>query len=1130
MSNEQVLRDYLKRATADLRQTRRLLREAEEAAHEPIAIVGMSCRFPGGADTPEDLWRLLAAGGDALTDFPDDRGWNVEDIYHPEPGQAGKTCTRRGGFLHDAGDFDAGFFGVSPREALAMDPQQRLLLESSWEVFERAGIDPATVRGSQTGVFLGVIFQGYGPRPSDPGEDLEGYLLTGGTTSVASGRVAYTFGLEGPALTIDTACSSSLVALHLAVQALRKGECSMALVGGVTVMATPGIFLEMSRQRGIAQDGHCKAFAAAADGTGFSDGLGLILVERLSDARRLGHNVLAVVRGSAVNQDGASNGLTAPSGPAQERAIEQALADACLTTADVDAVEAHGTGTTLGDPIEAQALLATYGQNRQQPLLLGSVKSNIGHTQAAAGVAGIIKMVMAMRHGVLPRTLHVDEPSPHVDWTAGSVELLTANVPWPETGQPRRAAVSAFGISGTNAHVVLEEAPPADEPEAEDGTEPAAPELTALRPWTLSARSERALRDQAVRLLETVRADPALDPADVGAALVATRAAFDRRAVILAAGRDGFLAGLQAVADGDGTADGATLVHGTAGDPGQVAFVFPGQGSQWAGMAVDLLDSSETFAASIQASEEALRPHVDWSLTGVLRGAPGAPSLERVDVVQPALFAVMVALAALWQAHGVTPAAVVGHSQGEIAAAHVAGALTLADAAKIVALRSKALVALAGTGGMVSLALPADDARALVERWDGRVEIAAVNGPRATVVAGDAQALTELLAHCETGNVRARRIPVDYASHSAHVEAIREDLLRTLAGVTPVASAVAFYSTVTGERLDTTGLDAGYWYRNLRHTVDLDGAVRALRRDGYGTFVESSPHPVLTVGLQEILDDAGVVVGSLRRDQPGPARFLTSMAELHARGGQVDWRQAAGGTRLELPTYPFERTRYWLDAQAAPGHPDDALFWDAVEREDIQTLAGTLDVDGPSLDAVVPALSSWRRRRHGKATVDGRRYRVSWKQIPDAGTATLTGTWLVITPGGGADGGTAVADALARHGAAVLTAELADPSAESVRELVAAHEPSGIVSLLPTDERPDAAHPAVTAGLAGTLALIHGSVAAGRDVPIWSLTRGAVRIGAEDSGGNAAQAPVWGLARVAGIEHPGIWGGLADLP
>ncbi|QFY07528.1 SDR family NAD(P)-dependent oxidoreductase [Nonomuraea phyllanthi] len=1199
MSNEQVLRDYLKRATADLRQTRRLLREAEEREHEPIAIVGMSCRFPGGADTPEDLWRLLVTGEDALTDFPGDRGWDVEDIYHPEPGQAGKTCTRRGGFLHDAGDFDAGFFGISPREALAMDPQQRLLLESSWELFERAGIDPTTVRGGQTGVFLGVIFQGYGPRPSDPGEDLEGYLLTGGTTSVASGRVAYTFGLEGPAVTIDTACSSSLVALHLAVQALRKGECSTALVGGITVMSTPGIFLEMSRQRGLALDGRCKAFAAAADGTGFSDGLGLILLERLSDARRNGHHVLAVVRGSAINQDGASNGLTAPSGPAQERAIEQALADACLTTADVDAVEAHGTGTTLGDPIEARALLATYGQGRETPVLLGSVKSNIGHTQAAAGVAGVIKMVLAMRNGVLPRTLHVDEPSPHVDWASGAVELLTDNQPWPETGRPRRAAVSAFGISGTNAHVILEQAPPATEP----ATDPSAPQPAAttagpvtvadpvtvagpastagpaaesasaaahevgVLPWVLSARSERALRDQAAQLLDAVHAGPEPAPADIGAALVATRATLDHRAVVLAADREGLLAGLRAVAAGESSADGATVVHGLAGDTGQVAFVFPGQGSQWAGMAVDLLDSSETFAASIRSCEAALRPYVGWSLTGVLRGAPGEPSLERVDVVQPVLFAVMVALARLWQSYGVTPDAVVGHSQGEIAAAHVAGALTLDDAAKIVALRSKALVALAGTGGMMSLALPAAEARILLERWDGRVEVAAVNGPRATVVAGDPGALDELAAHCESAGVRARRIPVDYASHSAHVETIEEDLLRTLDGITPSASAVAFYSTVTGERLDTTTLDAAYWYRNLRHTVDLDGAVRALRRDGYGVFVESSPHPVLVAGLQEILDDVpadapAVVTGSLRRDQPGWERFLASMADLHVRGGRVDWRAVLDGSgpvnweeivsgpgRVELPTYPFQRTRYWLDARAAAGHPDDVLFWDAVEREDIEALAGTLEVDGASLDAVVPALSSWRRRRTGGKAANGRRYRVSWRPTPDTGPDTLTGTWLVLTPGsdvpeagGRVPGGgaaafgdvgrdaRAVADALARHGAVVITAALAEPTAEGVRELVAGHDLAGVVSLLPLDERPHPVHESLTRGLTGTLALVHGL--AGLDIPVWSLTRGAVRLPDTDAVENVrpAQAPVWGLARVAAVEHPGSWGGLADLP
>nr|WP_325114272.1 SDR family NAD(P)-dependent oxidoreductase [Streptomyces sp. GMR22] len=941
MSNEEKLVEYLKRVMADLRQTQRRLREVEDKSREPIAIVAMSCRFPGGVRSPEELWGLLARGEDAVSEFPEDRGWDLAELYDPDPDRSGTSYVKEGAFLSDAGAFDPTFFGISPREALAMDPQQRLLLETSWEAMERAGVTPASLRGSKTGVFVGTNGQDYTVALRQAPKGVEGFLATSGAASVMSGRLSYTFGFEGPAVTVDTACSSSLVALHLAVQSLRQGECPLALAGGVTVMSTPGLFVEFSRQRGLAPDGRCKAFAAAADGTGWGEGVGMLLLERLSDARRNGHPVLAVIRGSAVNQDGSSSGLTVPNGISQQRVILQALANARLSAAEVDAVEAHGTGTTLGDPIEAQALLATYGQDRAEgrPLLLGSVKSNLGHTQAAAGVAGVMKMVLAMQHGALPKTLHVDEPTPHVDWSAGAVELLAEQVAWPESGEPRRAGVSAFGVSGTNAHVVLEQAPVGDEDDAAEEGVSGDDSAVAVVPWVLTARSEAALRAQAGRLASYVEERAELSAGDVGWSLATTRTVFEHRAVVLAGDGDGLVNGLGALAEGN-TAPGVVRGMATARD--HAVLVFPGQGSQWVGMAAGLLESSPVFAERLAECAAALGPFVDWSLADVL-GDPAA--LERVDVVQPVLWAVMVSLAELWRSYGVEPAAVIGHSQGEIAAACVAGALSLEDAARVVALRSKALRALSGLGGMVSVSLPVGEVRERLGRWGERLSVAAVNGPSAVVASGDADALDELLAACEADEVRARRIPVDYASHCAHVEAIEDELRQALAGINPRPSSVPFYSTVTGGVLDTEELDAAYWYRNLRQTVRFDETVRALLADGFQVFVEASAHPVLTMAVEQTAEDHGtrvIVAGSLRRDEGGLERFVTSLAEAYVGGASVDWSTAFRGTgarQVELPTYAFQQQHYWIET------PSSAVG-------DV-TSAGLGSADHPLLGAVV---------------------------------------------------------------------------------------------------------------------------------------------------------------------------------
>ncbi|WP_452844468.1 type I polyketide synthase [Streptomyces lavendulae] len=1142
------------------------------ADDEPIAIVAMSCRYPGGVGSPEELWRLVDEGTDAMSVFPDNRGWDLDALYHPDPDHPGTTYARAGGFLYDLADFDAAFFGISPREATAMDPQQRLLLETSWEAFERAGIDPASVRGSRTGVFVGSGYQDYIRRGLAVPEDVEGYLGTGNAASVASGRIAYTLGLEGPAVTVDTACSSSLVALHMAAQALRQGECELALAGGVTVMSSSGAFVEFSRQRALSADGRCKAYSADADGTGWGEGVGMLLVERLSDARRNGHRVLAVVRGSAVNQDGASNGLTAPSGRAQQLVIRQALANAGLSAADVDAVEGHGTGTRLGDPIEASALLATYGQDRpaDRPLWLGSLKSNIGHTQAAAGAGGIIKMVQALRHGTLPRTLHAEEPTPHVDWSAGAVRLLTEPVAWDPAGRPRRAAVSSFGMSGTNAHVIIEEAPEAPEaPEAREapqgpgapqapqpGPRPGAgPEEPAPRPpagaaavaLPLSARTGAALEQQAGRLAALLRED-GTRPRDIGYALATTRTLFDERAVVVGEDRGELVAALEALASGGSH---ELAVRGSAGTPAQPVFVFPGQGSQWAGMATGLLDTSPVFRDRITACGEALAPYVDWSLDDVLRGADGAPALEGPDVIQPVLWAVMVALAELWRACGVRPAAVVGHSQGEIAAAVVAGALTLEDGARLVARRSALLARLAGRGGMVSVPRSEAEVTERISAWDGRLAVAAVNGPRTVVVAGDPQALAELVDACAADGVQAKRVRVDLASHCAQVEEVREELAEELAPLVPSAPRIPFCSTVTGDLLDTPP-DAAYWYRNLRRTVRFEQAVRRLRADGHRVFIEISPHPVLVYGLQDTLDDARTdgaaeaVVPTLTRSAGDARRFLASLGEAHAHGVPVDWPAVFGsptGTPAELPTYPFQRQRYWLDAPdtaaetaPAPQSAADAEFWAAVEREDLASLTGELRFDeDTTLAAALPALHAWHRGRRDEAATRAWRYRIDWKPVPDTAPPALTGRWLAVVPRDRSEDPAVelALDSLAAHGAdTALLAVTGDEDRHTLADRLREAGPGvrGVLSLLALADHAHPDHPAVPLGLATTLLLVQALGDAGVDAPLWCVTRGAVSTGPADPLHAVPQATVAALGRVVALEHPGRWGGHVDLP
>ncbi|MFC5753888.1 type I polyketide synthase, partial [Actinomadura rugatobispora] len=1109
--------------------------EVTAASNEAIAIIGMGCRFPGGVRTPREFWRLLADGADAVSPFPADRGWDPA-LYDPDPERGGRSYTREGGFLHDAAEFDPAFFGISPRDAVGIDPQQRLLLEVSWETLESAGVVPGALRGTDTGVFAGVMHGDYGARLSKVPTNLEANIGIGSAGSVLSGRIAYTFGLQGPAVTVDTACSSSLVALHLATQSLRRGECSLALAGGATVMATPSVFLQFSRQRGLAPDGRSKPFAEGADGLGWGEGVGVLLLERLSDALRNGRRVLAVLRGTAVNQDGASHGLTAPNGPSQERVIRQALANAGVSATDVDVVEGHGTGTRLGDPIEAQALLATYGQGRSadRALLLGSVKSNIGHAQAAAGVAGVIKMVLAMRHAVVPGSLHVDAPSSRVDWSSGAIELATEAVPWEVDGRPRRAGVSSFGISGTNTHVILEEAP--EEAAAAPPERTSRQEGPVLLP--LSARNADALREQAARLVPLLEERPDLDPADVGFSLANTRTAMEHRAVVVGDGPADLLRGLKALAEG---APDAVVVPGTV-TRGSVAVLFSGQGAQRLGMGRELYEAFPVFASAFD--------EVCGGFAGLLDEPLREVVWEREDLIdqtvftQAGLFAFEVASFRLLESWGVSADFVGGHSIGELAAAHVAGVWSLEDACKVVAARGRLMQALPDGGVMV--AVRASEAEVTPLLGDG-VGLAAVNGPESVVLSGARDAVQAVVGELEARGIRTTRLRVSHAFHSALMDPMLEEFGAVLEGVEYGRPRIPMVSNLTGRMVDAGEVtDPRYWVRHVRETVRFCDGVRALEAEGVARFVEVGPSAVLSASGPECLegDEVGFVA-LWRKDEPEVRAFSRGMARLWSAGVALDWQtifNAAERRPVEdLPTYPFQRQHYWLyDSAEAAADTEDSGFWTAVEQGDAEGLGRTLGIadgdDEEALRSLLPKLSSWRRLRDDQSTVDGWRYRIDWRALPDTAVPQSPQRWLIVVPDGHARHALVPDPSLLeKRGITAVTLEPAESDRSGLAARIDDLEAKGgpfdrVLSLLALDDEPHPEHPAVARRLANTVLLVRALDDSGIKAPLWVGTSGAVSVGAADPGPEPGQAGLWGLGRSICLERPGRWGGLVDLP
>lgn len=1101
--------DQLKRALVTLKELRRKLDLVEQARTEPIAIIGMGCRFPG-ANSPEAYWELLKNGVDAISETPNDR-WDAAAFHDTDPNAPGKIASRWGGFLQGIDQFDPYFFGISPREAVRMDPQQRILLEVAWEALEDAGQTKEGLVGSQTGVFVGVHSQSvdYYLMQVDDLNALDTYSGTGTSHSIIAGRLSYLMDWRGPNITTDTACSSSLVAIDLAVKSLRNKESNLALAGGVNIILSPHFSVAASRLHMLAPDGRCKPFDSRANGFVRGEGCGVIVLKRLSDALADGDNILALIRGSAINHDGNTNGLTAPSGLAQQEVIRSALNNAGVMPEQISYVEAHGTGTSLGDPIEVEALTSVYGDN-QNRILLGSAKANIGHLEGAAGVAGVIKAVLSLHHHAIPTLPHFVQLNPHISIENTPFIIPTQLIPWDAEGR-RFAGVSSFGWSGTNAHLILEEAP------VSSNVERPASAVGRRYLLPLSASTQEALETQ-VQDYRDFLLQMDIPLSDIIYTASQRRTHHEYRLTVSGSTRAELAESLEAYLRGE-SRPGMASEHKSPNHAANLVFVFPGQGGQWLGMGRDLLEQEPAFREAIEQCEAAIHSYVDWSLIEQLTADEAHSRLDEIDVVQPVLFAVQVALAALWRAWGIEPHAVVGHSMGEVAAAYVAGVLSLDEAACVICRRSQLMKRVSGQGAMAVVELSLPESHEFLRGYENRLSVAVNNGPRSVVISGDPQALEVVMQNLTGQQIFCRAVKVDVAAHSPQMDTLRPELVRVLSGLQPQPAALPIYSTVTGSLLNDQMMNADYWGQNLRQPVRFADAVEQLLSDGYNIFMEIGPHPVLLSAIQNGWPEREIVtVPSLRRGEDSEVVFYEALGGLHCVGYPLDWSLLApAGRMVKLPTYPWQHEHFWIET-----HPSD------YHNRQSQTLAS-------------PMLEDWA-------------YEITWEPSPlnEASSKALTGKWLIFADQSG------IAEALAaqleregKHsllvypgdtytqqpGYITIRSSHSEDMSRLLRDAFFDTSPACVMHLwnldVPSEQMLDDAtlNEVQSLGSLSVLYLAQAMSAAGWAVNprLWLVTRGVQPVNGAVASGSVTQSPVWGLGRVIAEEQREFWGGLIDL-